>query len=96
MQPAELRALLAELEIAQEDFGRALGVGHKTVQRWVAEGGSVPGPVAIIAALIKRHPQLLVELGIGRKSARGRPLLLPRTSHRPTRSKGKPRGRADT
>jgi len=76
MQPMELRALLAELEIVQEDFGRALGVGQKTAQRWVAEGGSVPGPVAIVAALIKRHPQLRAELGIGRKGARGRPLAM--------------------
>lgn len=73
MSPAELRAALATLGISQGELARVTGAGLASAQRWVAEDGSVPGAVAIVVRLALIHPSVRKDLGLKRKSRRGRP-----------------------
>lgn len=73
MSPAELREALDALRLSQDQFGQSLGYGKKTAQRWVADGGSVPGAVAILARLMMARPELMGLVQFKSRSNRGRP-----------------------
>jgi len=52
MTPAELRAAIADLGMAQVGFARIAGVNPATVRQWLVGSRRIPGPIpAPIAAL---------------------------------------------
>lgn len=73
MTPAELSAALEALDVSRGELARVVGATTKSAQRWVADGGSVPGAVAVIVRLLLRRPELREDLQLAPKSARGRP-----------------------
>lgn len=58
MEPEELRRALVQLDLTQAEAARALGVGLRTVQGWVAGEHEIPGPAARLVRLWLRHPGL--------------------------------------
>lgn len=73
MTPHELRAALEALDIGQVDLGRILGTNDRSPQRWVKDGGAVPGCVAFVVRLLLARPELKAVAGIERHSRAGRP-----------------------
>jgi transcriptional regulator with XRE-family HTH domain len=48
MTPAELRAILARLGLSQTQAARRIGVGLRTVNRWVRGEAGIPRPIALL------------------------------------------------
>lgn len=61
MKPDELRAILKELGISRGGFGLLLGATRRSGENWTdpEKTTEVPGPVATIAWLLKKRPELV-------------------------------------
>lgn len=54
MSPDEFRAVREKLELSAEAFAAALHVSSgRTVRRWEAGDRAIPGPVALLAGLLR-------------------------------------------
>lgn len=72
LTPNELRAALVKFDVSQNDLGRLFGYNERSAQRWVADDGSVPGPVALVVNLLLARPELQALIGLKRHSKAGR------------------------
>lgn len=79
LTPDELRAALTKFDVSQNDLGRLVGYNERSAQRWVANDGVVPGPVALIVNLLLERPELQQLIGLKRHSKAGRK---PRTARK--------------
>lgn len=60
MTPKELQSIINELGVSRGKFGLLLGATRRSGENWTDPGTkSVPGPVATIARLLKKRPELL-------------------------------------
>jgi len=61
MTPIELRKILAKLGISRGKFGLMLGATRRSGENWTDPDrcNHVPGPIATIARLLDRRPELL-------------------------------------
>jgi transcriptional regulator with XRE-family HTH domain len=62
MNAAELRALLARLEMSQLALARLLGVDPRTVRRWVLDEANIPEPIARLLGALEAVPRLRTHL----------------------------------
>lgn len=60
MEPGQLKAALRELGLAQVEFAELLGASPRSGQNWAS--AMVPPPVATMAALLLRRPELIDDL----------------------------------
>lgn len=73
MTAAELLDALDRLDLEQLELARLIDVNGKTVRRWTADDGKVPGCVSLLMRLLLERPELRELMGAKRKSGRGRP-----------------------
>lgn len=76
LSAAQVRLALDRLGVGQRDLARAFHVHETSVREWVMEGetGGMPeSPASVLMQLLIAHPELCAEIGLEKKSARGRP-----------------------
>lgn len=59
MSPKELRLILDRLGLSRGGFALLLGSTRRSGELWTTEGNKVPPPVATIAELLSRRPEML-------------------------------------
>jgi DNA-binding transcriptional regulator YiaG len=60
MTPKELQRILAQLGISRGKFGELLGATRRSGENWTdPDRSDVPGPVATIARLLEKRPELV-------------------------------------
>ena len=60
MSPKELQQILDRLDVSRGKFGQILGATRRSGENWTdPDRGSVPGPVATVAYLLDKRPELL-------------------------------------
>jgi hypothetical protein len=62
MTPQRLGAILDRLGLSRGGFALLLRSTRKSGENWTAEGAKVPGPVATVAELLDRRPEVLTVL----------------------------------
>ncbi len=63
----DFRRLRGILGMTQKEFAMLTGVSHRTVETWETKGEPVTGPVAALAAILFRWPELLEKLALPEK-----------------------------
>jgi hypothetical protein len=71
MSPAELKSLLAGLDLTQVNFARLVEVTPRAVNLWVTDERAIPGPVAAYGRLLSALPPNLRQIEFGRLNERG-------------------------
>lgn len=59
MTPKELQQIIDELHVSRGRFGLLLGATRRSGENWTDPERKVPGPVATLARLLKKRPELM-------------------------------------
>jgi hypothetical protein len=62
MSPKRLVEILDRLGLSRGGFGLLLGASRRSGENWTDPGGKVPPPVATVAELLDRRPEVLTVL----------------------------------
>ena len=62
MTPGELRGVLDDLGLSNEQAAELIGVGKSTVAHWLVGSSAVPGPAVILLRLLRADRSLAVRI----------------------------------